>query len=62
MINVSEDSHFGKKKKILVILSPVYGIEVKCLSQKLWTYFYEDKKEGEAHSADERESFVRQVE
>lgn len=35
MINVSEDSHFGKKKKILVILSPVYGIEVKCLSQKL---------------------------
>lgn len=49
-------------KKILVILSPVYGIEVKCLSQKLWTCFYEDKKEGEAHSADKKEDFVYQVE
>lgn len=49
-------------KKFIVILSPVYGIEVKCVSQKLWAYFYEDKKEGEAHSADEMEGFVHQVE
>lgn len=49
-------------KKILVILSPVYGIEVKCLSQKLWMCFYEDRKEREAHSADKKEGFLYQVE
>lgn len=49
-------------KKILVILRPVDGIEVKCLSQKLWRCFCENKKEEEAHSADERESLVHQLE
>lgn len=45
-----------------IVSDPVDGIEMKSLPQKQWRCFGEYKKEGEAHSAEEMESFVHQVE